>query len=203
MSRKSFDFGEQTGRHHRVDSNFDPSRLNRAIPAQTDLGNRGIWVAVDARPERAKRSPAAFAHLKGAHDTPGVRGFHLAGGGRIDCSQPSVEMLRTACCDFRFETLSHYGPFAWHREVIDHCAVIQTRAANQQGPTVSIGEIGQHSLIRGLELGNREFVSRFDEIDQVVTNLLLFVRCRLRGPDAHSSVHLHRIDRNHFNANEF
>jgi len=60
-------------------------------------------------------------------------------------------------------------------------------------PRLSI--VAHGSLALGLEPRDRERLRRIDHVDQVMGHARSLVDRRLRRPDVHPAVHLHRVDR--------
>ena len=94
-----------------------------------------------------------------------------------------------------FELRRIVRPLPGQVEVVDHDPVVEARTADEQRPPPRSTDPGECGCVGVSEVGDRELVGRFDEIEQVMADLGALGRRRLRRADVHAAIHLHAVDR--------
>ena len=142
------------------------------------------------RQARRIRPARHFDDLKRADGASRIVRIHAGRGFGILCLE-LVEQRTGAFDLFTFlEAFAHLWVSARKGNVVDGGTGVQTGTAHEDrahSPGLQFGDFGAGDL---LETCHGHDVVRFDDVDQVVPDLGLFLRTRLGGADIHALVHL-------------
>ena len=87
---------------------------------------------------------------------------------RVERGEPGVQRAWAEQLGFGEQTGADRRPLPRQVEVVDHGAVVEARAADEDRPRAAPGDVGDGAAVLALELGDREVARRVDEIEQMV-----------------------------------
>ena len=188
LRTNAFDFLDETVLQHLLGADVDSAVqfLTRQIKADLHGGNH-IPVM---RQARRIRTPRHLDDLQRADGTSRIVRIHAGGRFRI----LRFELVEQGAGAFDLlaflKALAHLGVGAGEGNVVDGGAGVQTGASHEDR-THALGlQFGDFGACNLLETRHGHGVIRFDDVDEMMSHLGLFLRGRLGGADIHSPVHL-------------
>ena len=131
--------------------------------------------------------------LERPHDAAAVAGIDAGGGDRIEVLQTRVQRAGAVSGEVGFQRGTQSVVVGREAEVVDDARHVQSRAADEDRVAAARVDLTDRGAGGILIPGDGRLVGHLEHVEQVVRDAAALGDGKLRRPDVHAAVQLHRV----------